>query len=137
MQEIGLSNDYGISTRYEQLLQALPGDISGLHDYTQYQDDPVGFCEDVLGETLTDDIKRMMESVRDYPITIAKSATGPGKTFAAARIAAWWNKCFPDSQTYTAAAPPEGNLKRLLWGEINSILRAHPQLFQHQSLCLG
>ena len=29
--------------------------------YSKYQDDPVGFCEQVLGETLTDDLKVMLE----------------------------------------------------------------------------
>lgn len=71
-----------------------------------------------------------MESVRDHPITIAKSANATGKTHGAARVAAWWFKCFPDSQVYTAAAPPESNLKKLLWGEIGGIKEDHPNLFE-------
>ena len=102
--------------------------------FEMYANDPVGFCEVELGETLTDDIKRMMESVRDYPITIAKSATGPGKTFAAARAAVWWYETFPGSQVYTAAAPPEGNLRRLLWGEIGSIVHSRPQIFRNDKI---
>ena len=85
-------------------------------DYTQYQDDPVGFAEEILSETITPDVKSLMKSVRDYPITIAKSANATGKTHGAARVAAWFYKVFPDSQVYTAAAPPESNLKKLLWG---------------------
>ena len=101
--------------------------------HSQYQDDPVGFAEQVIGETLTDDLKVLMESVRDYPVTIAKSCNGPGKTFAAARIAVWWFKCFQDSQVYTGAAPPESNLKKLLWGEIGSIVEVHPELFSSET----
>jgi len=37
--------------------------------YYRYQDDPVVFCADVLGEFFTDDVKAIMESVRDYPVT--------------------------------------------------------------------
>ena len=32
-----------------------------------------------------------------------------------------WYKAFPNSQVYTAAAPPESNLRKLLWGETGSI----------------
>ena len=97
--------------------------------HSQYQDDPVGFGENVLGETYTDEVRAMMESVRDNPITIAKSSNATGKTHGAARVAVWWYKCFPDSQVYTAAAPPESNLKKLLWGEIGSITEKHTELF--------
>jgi len=94
-----------------------------------YQDDPVRFCEDQFGETYTDDVKAMMESVRDNSVTIAKSANATGKTHGAARTGAWFIKCFPNSQVYTAAAPPEDNLKKLLWGEIGSLIEKHPKVF--------
>ena len=70
-----------------------------------------------------------MKSVRDYPITIARSGNAVGKTHAAARIAIWFYKAFPDSQVYTSAAPPESNLKKLLWGEIGSAIEKHQKLF--------
>jgi hypothetical protein len=56
--------------------------------FSRYQDDPVAFGVEVLGEAYTDDVKAMMESVRDYPITIAKSANATGKTHGAARVTA-------------------------------------------------
>jgi hypothetical protein len=98
--------------------------------YEEYQDDPVAFGEKVLGETYTDDVKALMESVRDNPVTIARSSNAVGKTHCAARIAVWWYKCHADSQVYTAAAPPESNLKRLLWGEIGSLVEKHPEVFK-------
>ena len=52
-------------------------------------------------------------------------------TFSSASIALWYYKCFaPDVKVFTAAAPPENNLKIGLWGEINSRLRKHPDLFK-------
>lgn len=72
----------------------------------------------------------MMESVRDNPITIAKSANATGKTHGAARVAVWFYMAFPESQVYTAAAPPENNLKKLLWGEIGSLVEKNPDLFK-------
>lgn len=109
-----------------------PGVIESLIDESQfekYQDDPVGFGEDILGDSYTDEVKVLMESVRDYPITIAISSNAVGKTHSAGRIATWWFKSFKESQTYTAAAPPESNLKKLLWGEIGTITEKHPELF--------
>ncbi len=94
-----------------------------------YQADPVGFGENVLGERYTDEVKILMESVRDNIITIAKSANAVGKTHAAARIAVWFYKVFENCQVYTGAAPPESNLKKLLWGEIGSITENHKDLF--------
>jgi len=102
--------------------------------FSQYQADPVGFGEQVLSETYTDDVKILMESVRDNIVTVAVSANATGKTHGAARVGIWWYKCFSDSQVYTAAAPPESNLKKLLWGEIGSIGEKHPKLFSPDTL---
>ena len=99
-------------------------------DYSKYQDDPVLFCEEVLGWTLTDDQKTLMEAVRDNSIVIAKSANATGKSFVSAGIAIWAYKCFAGSQVYTAAAPPESNLKRILWSEIGHIVESNPKLFE-------
>jgi hypothetical protein len=121
---------------YEQLL-------SGIDEHLKldprsllegYENDPIGFGEKVLGESYTDEVKGMMESVRDNTITVAKSSNAVGKTHGAARVAVWWYKAFPDSQVYTAAAPPEGNLKRLLWGEILSVTERHEGLFDSDSI---
>lgn len=109
-----------------------PGVVESLMEETQYeryQENPVGFGEEVLGDTYTDEVKILMESVRDNPVTIAISANATGKTHSAGRIAVWWFRAFQDSQIYTAAAPPESNLKKLLWGEIGTIIEKHPDLF--------
>lgn len=102
--------------------------------FAEYQNDPVGFSENVLGENLTDDVKALMGSVRDHQVTIAQSANATGKTHGAARVAVWWYKCFPECQIYTAAAPPESNLKKLLWGEIGSTIEKHKDLFKNNSI---
>jgi len=112
-----------------EIKKALEG-MRGETEYSRYAGDPVGFGEEVLGESYTEDIKVMMESVRDYPVTIAKSANATGKTHGAARVGVWFMKCFRDSQVYTAAAPPEENLKKLLWGEIGGLVFRHEGLFR-------
>jgi hypothetical protein len=120
---------------FDQLLSSIDKHFGGqINDFAKYQSDPVGFGEQILGERYTDDVRRLMLSVRDYPITVAKSANATGKTHAAARIAVWFFKVFSNSQVYTAAAPPEANLKNLLWGEIGSIVEKHPKLFETDNI---
>lgn len=112
------------------MISSIDHGIGGGNAYGQYQDDPVGFGEDVLGEAYTNEIETLMNSVRDHVITVAISSNAVGKTHAAARIGVWFYKVFLDSQVFTGAAPPESNLKKLLWGEIGSLTEEHADLFK-------
>jgi len=87
-------------------------------DYEQYQDDPSGFIEQVLGCTLTDPQRKVCESVRDFTVTVVQSANAVGKTHAASGVALWFLRSFPQSKVIATAAPPLENLERLLWGEV-------------------
>ena len=51
----------------DQLCDSLDQQFGGGAEaaFSQYQEDPVGFGENVLGESYTEDVRRMMESVRD------------------------------------------------------------------------
>ena len=98
--------------------------------FERYQSDPLGFIQSRLHVPIvTDPVKRVIESVRDNKVTIAVSANSVGKSHIAARLAVWFYKTYPDSQVYTTAAPPEKNLKNILWGEIGAVLRQSPELF--------
>lgn len=100
----------------------------------KYGNNLLGYAETVLGAQFTEDQKRVAQSVQDFPITIVKSANAVGKTHVAAHLAVAFYQVFEDAQVYTAAAPPEDNLKRLLWGEIGSILQKHSKEFAgHQT----
>jgi hypothetical protein len=122
------SSDLTRNELFDQLFDLL--DEGGASSFIEYQDDPVGFGEKILGESYTPEVKALMESVRENPVTVAQSANAVGKTHAAARVAVHWFKCYPESQVYTAAAPPENNLKKLLWGEIGSLIEKHPDIFK-------
>lgn len=97
--------------------------------YMEYQNKPVEFCADVLGDHFTDDVVKVMESVRDYPITIARSANATGKSYASARFAVYFLSVYPESQVYITAAPPVSNIRNILWAHLSSIVRHHPALF--------
>ena len=103
-------------------------------DLSRFSRNPAAFGEVVLGESYTEDVKRVFDSVVKNPVTVAISANAVGKTHAAARIALWWYKTREGAQVYTAAAPPEKNLKTILWGEISSLVRKHPGLFQGDTI---
>ncbi|MBU0846663.1 hypothetical protein KKH23_05685, partial [Patescibacteria group bacterium] len=94
-----------------------------------YADKPVEFCRELLGLTLTEDVQRLMESVRDNRVTVAKSANSTGKTHGAAHTALWWLRTRMESQVYTTAAPPYANLKNLLWAEIDHAVEINSWLF--------
>jgi phage terminase large subunit len=95
-----------------------------------YQTDPVKFGNEVLGHRYYPDVEDIMRSIVLNPITVAKSATGVGKTFSAADIALWWFLVYEDSEVFATAAPPLENLKNLLWGEMMYTVRHNKDLFK-------
>lgn len=102
--------------------------------YSQYANDAAKFGNEILGEHYTDDIKRVMTSVRDYPVTIAKSSNAVGKSHGAARIAVHFYFTHPGAKVFITAAPPLENLKRILWGEIMSVVMRNGDLFQNHKV---
>lgn len=87
----------------------------------------MGFVQNELGITPTEDVSRMLESVRDNRVTVARSATGTGKSHGASAAAIWFYKAFPASRVYTIANPYEN--QKILWGELSVMADTHPELF--------
>lgn len=110
-------------------LRRREGRQGGRQRFDRYQADPRAFCEDFFQEHYTEDVIEVMESVRDNPITIAKSANAIGKSHGAARVAIWFYKVFQDAQVFTTAAPPEKNLRQILWGQLYTLAGRRPELF--------
>lgn len=96
----------------------------------EYQRDPVKFGNEVLNHHYYSDVENIMRSIVDNPVTVAKSATGVGKSFSSADIALWWFMVYEDSEVYMTAAPPLENLKNILWGEMLYTVRSKPDLFK-------
>ena len=67
----------------------LIGDLTGLidrefpsskvNDYLRYRGKPVEFIEEVFGETLAQDVKRLLKSTEDNDFTVAMSGNATGK----------------------------------------------------------
>ena len=90
---------------------------------TSYADDPVGFIEEALGETLWSKQRQIAEAVRDYRHVAVPSCHDSGKSFIAARIAAWWLASRPVGEAFVVTtAPTRTQVRAILWREI---ARAH------------
>jgi hypothetical protein len=124
----GLYDQFWNLLSQHRLVDAVLNGVDGR--YEKYRNDPVAFGEEVLGEQYSDEVKAMMRSVVEYPVTIAISATGPGKTFAGARIAVWFYLTQTLPKVFLAAAPPIDNLEDLLWHEVSSVVRSNRNLFK-------
>lgn len=81
--------------------------------------DPVGFVQHRLGEFVWSKQIEILESIRDNRRTAVKSCHGPGKSFIAARAAAWWIEVHPIGSSFVATSAPTGpQVKAILWKEI-------------------
>lgn len=101
----------------------------------RYRNDLVAYARRELGvEMLTEDQEKLLRAVIDYPVVVVMSATGTGKTYTLAIIGIGLYKTREDVQVFSAAAPPEGNLKTLLWGEINRFVEDNPLTFQEDKV---
>ncbi len=98
-------------------------DQSDTAPFLRYRNDPVGFCENVLGEQLWSVQRQILESVRDNKYTTVRSCHASGKSFTAARVVCWWLSCHPVGEAFAVTtAPTYPQVKAILWREIH---RAH------------
>lgn len=89
--------------------------------YGMYEDDPVGFVEDVLGETLWSKQREIMESVVHHKRTAVPSAVGLGKTHIASRLTLWRALAYPiGTSLVVTMAPRKRQVQELLWPHIRS-----------------
>lgn len=85
--------------------------------------DPVGWLREKLGEAPWSKQVAIMESVRDNRHTAVQSCHDIGKSYTAARLAAWWIDSHAPGEAFVITTAPTGaQVKAILWREIN---RAH------------
>jgi len=81
------------------------------------KDDPVYFCEEILGVRLWEKQQQIIESVRDHPNTVVASGHGVGKTFISACTTLWFLFTRYQSRIITTA-PTNRQVESILWAEI-------------------
>ena len=89
---------------------------------TAYQQDPVGFCTNILSlkpEYIWFKMVEIFESVRDQQFTAVRASHSVSKTFSMGRIVTWFKTCFQPSTVITTA-PSDNQVKNQLWREIHA-----------------
>ena len=88
-------------------------------DLTDYIDKPREWVIKRVGEQLWSKQAQILESVRDNKRTAVPSAHAVGKSFTAARCAAWWlDSHEPGSAMVVTSAPTFDQVRTILWREI-------------------
>lgn len=86
-----------------------------------YLIDPVGWVRDRLGEHMWSKQREIAQSVVDNRRTAVKSCHDAGKSFLAARLAAWWISVHPPGQAFiVSTAPTYQQVHAILWEEIRA-----------------
>jgi hypothetical protein len=88
-----------------------------------YLANPTDWVANELHEHLWSTQRRIMDSVRDNRRTAVPSCHEAGKSFLAARIAAWWLAVHLPGEAFVVTSAPTGRqVRNILWREIG---RAH------------
>lgn len=89
--------------------------------YGLWSDDPCGFVEDVLGETVWSLPRRILGSIPDNKRVAVPSCFGSSKTWSAARAALWFALTRPvGTALVVTIAPQWRQVNRQMWPEIRN-----------------
>lgn len=102
--------------------------------YHQYANNSLAFIENICGENVPDCLKPVFKSWDKNQITVVISANGVGKTWTGGRLAMAAYICQESPKIFMTAAPPEDNLKLLLWAELVRAIYAKPELFKGENI---
>lgn len=84
-----------------------------------YINDPAGWVGAKTGGHLWSKQVEIAESVRDHRRTAVPACHGPGKSFTAAQLTAWWLDVHPPGEAFVVTtAPTDKQVKAILWREI-------------------
>ncbi len=124
----GLMAEEAFGDRGAEAIKAAP--------YAQYDNDPVGFCHDVLHITPWGRYAGMdpahasqvdfLEAVRDHDQTAWRTGHKLSKSTSDAILAIWWTLCIPRGRV-TISAPSSDQIEDIIWPEIRLLYEGrHP-----------
>lgn len=111
-----------IGQMFDQMADRLAGIETPFQD--RYFNNPVGFATEVLGLSLWSGQAEILNSVRDRKYTAAQAAISTGKTWSAAAVVLWFLNTRPHCKVIVTAAPPERQIRDLLFAEIRKMQKA-------------
>ncbi len=98
---------------------AAQGCSDDIPELSRYKGDPIGFIEEFLGETLTDEQKQVAISVRDNRETNVQAAHSVGKSHLCSRLCLFFIYC--EGGMVITTAPTARQVNQIIWGEIRRI----------------
>jgi hypothetical protein len=94
--------------------------------WARFENDPVGFVEEGLGETLWSKQREILESIRDNKRTTVPACHAPGKSHLAARAVAWWISVHPPGTAIAiTTATTFKQVRNIMWAQIRRVHMAH------------
>ena len=94
--------------------------------WARWENDPVGFIEDGLGETLWTKQREILESVVENKRTVVPACHAPGKSHLAARAMAWWIAVHPPGTAIAiSTASTFRQVRNIMWAQIRKVHMAH------------
>jgi hypothetical protein len=90
--------------------------------WARFENDPVGFIEEGLGETLWSKQREILESIRDNKRTTVPACHAPGKSHLAARAVAWWISVHPPGTAIAiTTASTFKQVRNIMWAGIRRV----------------
>jgi hypothetical protein len=84
-----------------------------------WQEDPVKWAHERLGEVTWSKQREVMRSVQQNRLTLVQSCHAIGKSWLSSRVVAWWLDVWPPGTAFVVTTAPTGpQIKAILWREI-------------------
>jgi hypothetical protein len=94
--------------------------------WSKYEDDPVGFVVDGLGESLWSRQREILESLNVNKRTVVPACHAPGKSHLAARAVAWWIAVHPPGTAMAVTtATTYRQVRNILWTQLRRLQQQH------------
>ena len=94
--------------------------------WARWENDPVGFIEDGLGETLWSKQKEILQSLVENKRTTIPACHAPGKSHLAARAVAWWMSVHPPGTAIAiTTASTFKQVRNIMWAQIRKVHMQH------------
>ena len=83
---------------------------------SRWQNDPVAWVHDRLGQMVWSKQREIMESVRDHRKTAVRSCHSSGKSHTASLVVSWWLDAHPPGEAFVVTtAPTTAQVRAILW----------------------
>ena len=113
---------YSMLTPEEKHALAVMLDAELENPWAKYEQDPVAFVEEGLGETLWSKQKEILRSVMVNKRTVIPACHAPGKSHLAARAVAWWISVHaPGTAIAITTATTHRQVRNIMWPHIRRV----------------